>query len=191
MDSLEAIAANSYRNFHAKGLDYLCLLRTPELTRKVYFFDGDVSKLPEIVTPHDHRYDFKTTVLAGMVANRFYAKNVRGGEPVERFDYMTPLNGGDGFTWRETVTLRCTADRTFERGQSYSCRADQIHTLKIHSDSCVIVLDQYADSVAMDQPTSAYRADATAPNLDGLYERMTEDHLQDRLRQAVNLMRQL
>lgn len=42
--------------------------RTPEHTRKVYFFDGKVSQLPEVVSPHDHRYDFTTTVLAGVMS---------------------------------------------------------------------------------------------------------------------------
>lgn len=28
-----------------RGFDYLCLQRTPEHTRKVYFFDGKVSQL--------------------------------------------------------------------------------------------------------------------------------------------------
>lgn len=56
---------NSYRDFHAKGLDYVCLKRTPDHTVKVYFLDGDVSKVPEVVNPHDHRYAFETTVLSG------------------------------------------------------------------------------------------------------------------------------
>ena len=58
--SMEEVLANSFRDFHAKGLDYVCLKRRPSETVKLYFFDGDVSKLPEVVNPHDHRYDFST-----------------------------------------------------------------------------------------------------------------------------------
>ena len=38
---IDDIQANSYRDFHAKGLDYLCIRRDLELTLKVYFFDGE------------------------------------------------------------------------------------------------------------------------------------------------------
>lgn len=37
------VLANSYRDFHAKGLDYICLKRSFKETLKLYFFDGDSS----------------------------------------------------------------------------------------------------------------------------------------------------
>lgn len=60
---LDEILAHSFTDFHAKGLDYLCLLRSPEITVKAYFFEGDVASAPEVVVPHDHRYCFNTRVL--------------------------------------------------------------------------------------------------------------------------------
>lgn len=65
--NMEEVIANSFKDFHSKGLDYICLRRSPVLTTKLYFFDGDVSKLPEVVNPHDHRYDFSTVCLSGCV----------------------------------------------------------------------------------------------------------------------------
>lgn len=188
LDAVEDMAANSYRNFHARGLDYLCLFRSPELTRKVYFFDGDVRKLPEVVMPHDHRYAFTTRVLSGQVANRFYARDVRGGEVFERFDYMTPLNGGDGFIWKETVSLRCTFDRTYAAGEHYHCQASDIHTIQVHSEGSVILLDQYADDVPLDMPTAAFRKVRHAPDMNGLYDRMSHDHVRMRLQHLAEVL---
>lgn len=56
---------SSYSNFHVKGFDYLCIKRTPEHTVKIYFFEGDLAQLPELVVPHDRRYDFYSAVVAG------------------------------------------------------------------------------------------------------------------------------
>ena len=183
---LETLRANSFRNFHSKGLDYVCLKRTPEHTIKAYFFDGDMTDLPEIVVPHDHRYDFDTTVITGLVANVKYAcrplGTMRGGIPYERFDFMTPLNGGDGFTWAETVDLCATYDRTFRRSDRWHSRHTDIHTLRIVSDQTVIVLDQYADVVGTGKPTSAYKRGKPTPSLDGLYDEMPMDHMLGLLR---------
>lgn len=52
---LQQALKNSYRNYHAKGVDYLCVGRTPQLTQKIYFIDGFEG---DVVVPHDHRYEF-------------------------------------------------------------------------------------------------------------------------------------
>jgi hypothetical protein len=105
---LDEVLENSYRDFHAKGFDYLCLRRTPERTVKAYFFEGDVAQAPEVIAPHDHRYSFRTEVLTGSVVNRLYQpvlSETPDAEPYELFDYATPLNGGDGFTWKKLAWL--------------------------------------------------------------------------------------
>jgi len=185
---LEEMAANSYRDFHAKGLDYLCLLRTPELTLKAYFFEGDVSALPEVVVPHDHRYPFETLVLAGRSRNRRYIRQARGlfgAAPYEAFDYMTPLNGGDGFSWSETDWLLETEDSPYVAGEFYAQRADEIHTIQVADAGTVLILKQGADVVPLDRPTRAYRPAGVRepPSLDGLYSPMGVDHVRVRLEQ--------
>ena len=95
----EVVLPNSYRNFHVQGFDYLCLRRKDNYTLKVYTFDGDVTQAPEVVNPHDHRYAFRTTVLNGALLDYRYTLDPRG-KVFNAFDYRTPLNGGDGFTFR-------------------------------------------------------------------------------------------
>lgn len=190
-EDLDHILANSFRDFHAKGLDYLCLERSPRRTVKVYFFDGDVAESPEAVVPHDHRYDFETTCLAGSVVNHAFfetARNERGLQTYERFDYLTPLNGGAGFTWRDTVQLWRASSVRYEPGAAYHMVASQIHTISVRPDT-VLRLVQYADSVPLDAPTAAYRPAGMreAPSLDGLYRPMDADHALMRLAQYRRL----
>lgn len=183
---LDTICANSYRNFHVKGFDYLYLKRTPEHTQKIYFFGENLDDLPELVIPHDHRYPFDTTVLSGVVRNKVFweagddqaAPANAGWEKYDRFSYMTPLNGGDGFKWEDETFLRLAATPTYCQGKTYMSQAKAVHTLAILDEGTVICLDQYEDVVPIDQPTTAFRpvGSREPPNLDGLYDRMDPDY---------------
>lgn len=70
VDDLDTVAGNSFRNFHAKGLDYLCIFRSEELTIKAYFYDIADDSSPEIICPHDHRYPFATEISTPTVTIR-------------------------------------------------------------------------------------------------------------------------
>ncbi|MER9176199.1 hypothetical protein NKH72_21720 [Mesorhizobium sp. M0955] len=185
--TLEEMQAHSFKNFHVKGFDYLCLKRTPEHTRKVYFFDGNVSQLPEVVNPHDHRYNFATTVLAGVMSNSVYEVDEEHGKVYNEFAWDTPLNGGAGFTWQKETRLLETQRFSYRPGHRYVMTADELHTIRIHAEGTVIVLDQYADLVPIGQPTRTFMQEKEPPNLDGLYEKFTADGLAARMRQYTEL----
>lgn len=176
MDSIEDIVANSYKDFHVKGFDYICLSRTPELTRKAYFFNGDVRHLPEVVNPHDHRYNFKTTVVSGGVENVEFVPSCDG-EHYNVFDYLTPLNGGNGFTWRGETQLKEASRYAYKRGSTYVLRAHELHTIRIIKDGTVIILDQYADVVPIGEPTKTFCKGNEPPSLEGLYSKFTADQV--------------
>ncbi|MEM7602856.1 MAG: hypothetical protein AAF357_15775 [Verrucomicrobiota bacterium] len=175
---------NSFKNFHAKGLDYICLSRTPALTKKLYILDGDASKVPEVVNPHDHRYIFKTTVLKGkMIDHRWKSTPLRG-VPYNAFDYRTPLNGGDGFTFRGVEHLTHVQERLMSRHQFLVTDIDNIHTIQMWADQTVLLLEQYEDTVPIDQPTSTCSKGTPSISDSGLYEKFTEGEIIDRLRQV-------
>ena len=203
MDDIDTICANSFRNFHTKGFDYLCLSRTPELTRKVYFFEGNLADLPELVIPHDHRYPFVTTVLSGAVVNKSFTR-LRNGpaadvvdlwervtDAYDHFEYRTPLNGGDGFSWVGECRMMAHPSSTRHiRGAFWKSSETEIHTLDIRCEGTVIMLEQLADVVPLDEPTNAYRkvGDRSPPSLDGLYDRMDADHARKRIGQFLDLV---
>jgi len=184
-DRIEAMCANSYRDFHAKGLDYLCLHRSEEVTLKAYFFEGECLESPELIVPHDHRYGFVTHVLASHLVERRWAEcGSEGGAVYQQFDYATPLNGGSGFAWKGEVRLGGWDNGVHGPGTAYMTRRDQIHTLANVARGTVIVIQQFADQIPVGEPTRAFRRGLghEAPSMDGLYAQMTPDraisHLQ-------------
>lgn len=185
-DHIETIAANSFSNFHAKGLDYLCLQRSETLTVKAYFYDDAAAAVsPEVVCPHDHRYPFSTTILSGQSEHyRYSAEDDRPGcQLYQRFDWSTPLNGGRGFSWRGQVVLAPWEPERYRRGDTYWCEADEIHTIAIRQPQTVLLLVQHADVVPIGAPTMTFvpGANREPPPLDGLYDRMTVDRARELL----------
>ena len=188
-ERLQMMLENSYQNFHVRGFDYLCIKRTEGHTRKVYFFDGDVAHLSEVVSPHDHRYHFKTRVLAGAMSNSLYEPDSRHGVVYNEFEWHTPLLGGDGFHWRREIRLFETQRLFYRPGETYDMHASELHTIRMHSDTTVLVLDQFDDVVPVGQPTRTFMRDRQPPSLDGLYERFAPDGLLCRLGQYQELAR--
>jgi hypothetical protein len=179
--NVEEIVANSFKDFHTKGFDYICLKRSPTETVKLYFFDGDVAKLPEVVAPHDHRYDFATWVAAGASENVWFKRDDKEGEVFNWFEYRTPLNGGDGFTFVGEEQLKEVARRQFKKGDNYSMHAADLHTIRIVENETVLMLIQHEDLVPLDRPTSTFSM-GNAPSIDGLYSKFSADQVIDRLR---------
>lgn len=182
VSTMEEVIENSFKDYHVKGFDYICLKRTPELTIKLYFFDGDVSKLPEVVNPHDHRYNFRTRCLAGEVENSCYMVDQRG-EVYNRFEYRTPLNGGDGFTWDGTTHLLEMSRKRYHAMQGYNMQYEDIHTIRLVQNNTILMLTQYEDEMAITTPTMTYSREAKLPLLSGLYNRFTPDQVRKRFKQ--------
>lgn len=187
--NVEELCAASFKDFHAKGFDYLCLKRTPEHTIKLYLFDGDVSNLSEVVNPHDHRYAFRTTVLTGSLIDYRFVPGGPGDEVYQAFDYRTPLNGGDGFTFRGEETLARSEHKIMFRGDQLMTAPDDLHTIQVHAPQTMILLEQYSDVVPLDQPTSTWvRKGYPAPDTRGLYNKFTTGQFMDRLKQVMEIL---
>lgn len=181
-DPIEVIVSNSFKDFHAKGMDYICVKRSPKLTIKYYMFTGFAAEAPEVVAPHNHRYNFYTKVVAGGVANSKYQERAHG-RVFNRFQYLTPLNGGDGFTFeRETRLLRMSR-RVYSRNWTYGMEAHELHTIQITEPETILRLRQYEDVMPLDAPTHTFVVDAVAPSLSGLYSKFTADEVVKRLNQ--------
>jgi hypothetical protein len=181
---IDDIITSSFMNFHAKGLHYLCLERTELVTVKAYFFDETFKTSNDVVIPHNHRYDFVTKVLAGKLKDILYQEvnaGYSGAKLFNRFDFHTPLNGGDGFKWVKPVCLAESAwgsVRPLTSGGSLYRKAADIHTIRVDPGT-VLLLTQMQDINGIDVPSQAYQsADAEMfPNTDGLYDQMTEDQI--------------
>lgn len=196
--ALAAMAVNSYRDFHAPGLDYLCLHRSPAMTVKAYFFDRGAVGAP--VMPHNHRYDFYTQVLAGhCVHTRFRLCDATDPSPFiqtfQRRDWTSPLFGEPLFQsgWSRR------ADNTLARlrpmrenhgpGSGYFVSVDEIHDIDVTSET-VLLLTQFPSRIPRDKPTSTYfplSVIEPAP-LKGLYQPMTPSQCAMRYGQIMDLI---
>lgn len=182
----EAMLEYSFRDFHIKGFDYVCLWRSPQLTTKAYFFDGIEKDLPEMVCPHDHRYCSSTEVIAGSVGNYEYKVTDGTGDVMQRFAYRTPLNGGDGFTWEREEKLRLWRMSVYQKGDDpYVMQHDAIHTIRV-VENTILLLKQFSD-VPVEHTTTWTRSKEPI-NLSGLYNRFTADQLMRRIDQLNEVM---
>jgi hypothetical protein len=182
---IDQVVANSFKDYHTKGFDYLCVQRSPEETVKLYFFDGDVTKLPEVIAPHNHRYDFETWVANGASENVWFTRSPtltqKKGEVYNWFEYRTLLNGGNGFTFAGEEELFEAKRMQFGAGDSYFMHAEDLHTIRIVKNETLLILVQFEDLVPLDKPTWTY-CKGNAPSLDGLYSKFTADEVISRLR---------
>lgn len=180
---------SSFKNFHTKGFEYICLFRSPEYTIKMYIFEGDVAKLPEVVNPHDHRYKFNTLVLHGEMVDYRFAFTPLGGEVYQAFDYMTPLNGGNGFTFRGEERLTKAEAVILRKEDMLLTGAHHLHTIQMIGTQNVLILEQFGDEIPIDKPTSTWvRVGEPKPDLSGLYEKFTLGEFMDRLKQVKELL---
>ncbi len=136
---------------------------------------------------HDHRYDFSTKVVRGRSMNTRYRLTEpwwNNAERFEAFDYMTPLNGGGGFTWRSAAFLTVASESLYGshcRDRLYLQGASEIHTIKIVEPDTILRLVQYEDVRPLWEPTRFFARAKEPPALDGLYNRFTADEVLERL----------
>lgn len=173
------IRKNSFRNFHAKGVDYLCLHRTPELTVKLYCFDPEtlVCGGPDdlVVNPHSHGYNFSTYVLQGSVTNIEYAQSLDKMHTAwHETKYRSRLKGAAALTYGGVKWLAISRLSTYWAGEHYEFDHDQIHSIRVSPIMpTVLLLFQHAD-----QPkdhTLLYTQTRKLPEFAGLYTPWTEE----------------
>lgn len=186
-------AANSFLDFHRKGMEYLNLLRSPELTVKVYFFDpvGSGMRTGELlVNPHSHMYDFDTLVLRGLVRNVEFEPAWEGSRDSERwhgFRYRSPLGGEKRLEYAGPAWLRRNkGQERLEPGKGYRQPHWGVHSLLVDQQEAVLALFQYR---TVDKPHSLlFMPTRCDPDLGGLYRPMPAERantLLERLRGLI------
>lgn len=155
VDVAEA-AQHSVLDHHVPGLDYLCLQRSPGLTVKVYLTDPARLR-PQcsgyLVHPHDHRYAFDTTVLAGLVRHTTFTQwsVERGGAGCYAY---SPAQHAF-LPAEQRYELTAFGSVTYGAGESYHVAVPTVHTIAVPrtAPTCLLLL-QYADE--HDQSTRCF-----------------------------------
>jgi hypothetical protein len=159
----------SCQRYHSPRIDYLCLYRTPQLTVKIYNIKGH-DPLP-LVAPHDHRYNFQTFVLKGMVHNvvcREFATNNPAHCNKHLFHFRTQFLGGQAqFHYQRPVELCWDYQEILREGESYSLEVPEIHTIVVPNEDTTLLLVQHSDQPV--EYTRLYMESDQPPSLKGLY----------------------
>lgn len=180
--NIEDVLANSYKDLHVKGVDYLCLRRDPLATVKAYFFEDGIHDIPDVVNPHDHRYNFLTECVSGLVRNKWFTKkpaHLRPGLTYSQFSWDTPLNGGNGFQYSHDVTLWQAGAYTAGPGSQYAMSCTELHTIQVLKPETCIAIVQGVDRVPVGTPTQTFIPACgevpTPPCITGLYNKFKAD----------------
>jgi hypothetical protein len=168
-------ARSSFDNFHRRGMLYLNLLRSPDLTCKLYVLKpgwGELLPGGILVDPHSHAYAFHSTTLAGEMTNVLFEEDDAAGEDWYRFTYESIINGGRGFDSNGKRGLSVTRREHVPRGATYYLRPDQVHSIAVPTDrATVLFLCQYRDERTV---TDFYSTNVDPPSTDGLYQPVSE-----------------
>lgn len=137
----EVCAEHSFRNYHALGLHYLNLVRTPQLTVKLYVFDNvQNNECGYVVWPHNHRYSFSHYTLFGSVTNHVFGAGEYGNW--SRYRY----NSEDGaLDFQEKCLLSRQSMTLVVAGGFYSLEPHEIHTISVGDGLSAAVLWQHTD----------------------------------------------
>lgn len=72
--NLDYMVKNSIKDFHFKGLNYICLQFMPHLTIRLYVIEPSEPLDTKNVNIHNHLYDSQLLVLKGSLVNNVYHK---------------------------------------------------------------------------------------------------------------------
>ena len=144
----DSARANSFENYHARGLDYLCLLRTDRLTVKAYFFRShrECQQCPNgegwLVWPHNHRYIFEYVTIQGTIRNHRFVLD--RGEAFELYAYSAESREPIGIM---SSGLHEAHVETTRAGEGFlMARTDELHTLTIPTPTALAIQVQFADT---------------------------------------------
>lgn len=134
----------SYKGLHVEAIDYVCLFRTEHLTVKAYFFDHGSNG--EMIVPHTHRYSFDTRIVTGQLTENRFAIINWGEFNTDRYEWRTPIDGGEGMRLVGPDSIRCFSRKTYTAGHGYYNRAHaDIHALSDVQPGTIAILTQFQD----------------------------------------------
>lgn len=130
--NIEQVLSCSIKDFHFKGLNYVCFQFTPTLTIRLYITHASEAVDTENVSIHNHLYDSQILVLCGWIRNRVY-RLVQGDEyhHYHLTSALHPDNKEKKIRLNNLgkVGLEMTAERRLQPGDWHFQAHDEIHNV--------------------------------------------------------------
>lgn len=145
-----ALLPHSRHNHHVRGLDYVCLHRSPELTVKAYIFDKPQHAVQHtendtwLVWPHNHRYAFDHLTLTGRIDNIIvdFAEPGSHTVPVDIIAYDASERAHEVIGQSRLTRVRRLITLP---GDHFSLDPLTLHTIQVENDSVAIQV-QYGNT---------------------------------------------
>ncbi|EFC48113.1 predicted protein [Naegleria gruberi] len=182
---LKKLCEHSFKDYHVRGVNYLCLERSCNITTKVYLLDPVEHGKGYVANPHNHRYHFKTTVLNGSLKNLVFEERQAQEDHSDLYWKYAYFHHTHQFERLNKVLLHLNHIDHCEVGESYDLSPNEIHTIQVsEKEPTVLFLQQYPDVVPESYPGEFYCRESSPPNVDGLYQRYSEEEVRD-LREKI------
>jgi hypothetical protein len=160
-------------------VNYINLLRSPNLTLKIYIFRPNEVILNDnklLVAPHTHLYNFDTTVLVGKMTNIFFKECENEYAPIyQKIKYITPRHMSSEKKSCKIGNTYLNIDKlhNYKPGQSYYVDTSQIHSLYLDTTRYnAIFLQQYTTI-----KDYSYLYTQNEIKYDGLYEKFNKGEI--------------
>lgn len=147
VDALLTMAHSPIKNYAVPGLESW-LIGSPSEAGTVRLFQCDREQ-QEAITPHSHRFDFQCWVLRGEVKNRVWNMTCDSDPCGDFFQRTKLVYGGDVGRYKEEgkeVGKWNFVDSIFSRGQCYSMRSHEIHSIFFSRGSVVLFFEAASKS---------------------------------------------
>lgn len=133
----------STKRHHVDGLIYLCLKRTEDVTIKLYYIPEVVNTFHNfLVHPHNHRYEFTSTILYGEIDHVRFEKTYDTASLKRcQYDWKTRK-----IIEKERCALKAISVENCKENMSYNVKTNEVHSISIIKPS-VIGIVQYQDEL--------------------------------------------
>ncbi len=128
IELLMQMAHSPLMNYAVPGLTS-SLIGAPSKEGAVRMFQSDRDQI-EVITPHSHRFDFTCIVLSGRVRNLIWKQVSEGnGDEYQQSHLVYRDKPGSYKKTPGSVDFWSYGERTYTAGDSYSMKADQVHSI--------------------------------------------------------------
>lgn len=130
--NLDYIVDNSIKNFHFKGLNYVCFQFSSNLTIRLYIIKPEDNLNTRNVNIHNHLYDSQILVLSGSITNNVYSKTE--GDKYNHYYLTSALNpanktGNVLLDYIGKTNLQVTKSINLSAGDTHFQNHKEIHSV--------------------------------------------------------------
>lgn len=189
--NIEYMVENSIKDFHFKGLNYICFQFMPHLTVRLYVIEPSAPVDTSNVNIHNHLYDSQILVLTSNIQNNVY-KKVEGDEYNQYYltSALCPTNESKKIKLDrlEKCSLELVKSTTLLPGDTHFQDHTEIHNV-FNDTSQLTAFMVFEFPTVKDNSILYSKKDyGKTINTDNCYNRFTADEIRKVVNGVLNIM---